>query len=496
VALIVSAIAAAVTTGLAPLADPDLPMHLATGEWIVAHRAVPFTEPFAWTRLGEPFSTYAWPWQTIYFVTLRASGPIGLHLLAAIFGASIVVAGSVAGRALGLSHLAATVFAVLAASVALTSTPFLRPQLVMHTLVMLAWVCLARIAESETPPRRWLVALTALGVLSANTQITFPVLAAPLALLLVRERPNVRALLWAAGALTLGWMLTPYLLTWPELIARLSSGITTHHPIVGELKPGFAVAPFVGLALAALPIAAAPRLRSTRARAIYGTMWLLGLLVFTQYFKGIGAWWWCSIPLCVMVLDQLPTPSTVRVERALAALLSAAMLASTISSVRLFAVMQPFEGAGLHGRLPSVKSFGAEPAVRWLQRNMRAESTGKLLTGFSYGSYLRWRLPTLSQSIDSRGGIFPDSAVLPDLELRRGASALGPWQSADLAIVPMDFLVVGVLNSDPSWQRIGVCDPPPWAGAEPRVGLWVRREWWARAGLPSASPPAGDVLTF
>src|SRR5690349_12091106 len=32
-----------------PLADPDLPMHLVVGEWIVKHRAVPFVEPFAWT---------------------------------------------------------------------------------------------------------------------------------------------------------------------------------------------------------------------------------------------------------------------------------------------------------------------------------------------------------------------------------------------------------------------------------------------------------------
>ena len=37
-----------------PLADPDLPMHLSVGEWIVRHRAVPFLEPFAWTRMGEP----------------------------------------------------------------------------------------------------------------------------------------------------------------------------------------------------------------------------------------------------------------------------------------------------------------------------------------------------------------------------------------------------------------------------------------------------------
>src|SRR5690606_21425270 len=46
--------------GLAsPLSDPDLPMHLATGEWMAANRAFPTEEPFAWTRAGEPYYAYS-----------------------------------------------------------------------------------------------------------------------------------------------------------------------------------------------------------------------------------------------------------------------------------------------------------------------------------------------------------------------------------------------------------------------------------------------------
>ena len=44
------ALAAALWIGAAPLGDPDLPLHLAVGEWIARHHSVPFTEPFAWTR--------------------------------------------------------------------------------------------------------------------------------------------------------------------------------------------------------------------------------------------------------------------------------------------------------------------------------------------------------------------------------------------------------------------------------------------------------------
>src|SRR5919109_3961660 len=52
---------------LAPLATADLPMHLALGEWIVRHRAIPFEEPFAWTRPNEPFYAYSWAIQVLYY---------------------------------------------------------------------------------------------------------------------------------------------------------------------------------------------------------------------------------------------------------------------------------------------------------------------------------------------------------------------------------------------------------------------------------------------
>jgi len=57
-----------------PLGDPDLPMHLAVGEWIVRHRAVPFVEPFAWTAAGQPYFAYSWLPQATYFVVFSEFG--------------------------------------------------------------------------------------------------------------------------------------------------------------------------------------------------------------------------------------------------------------------------------------------------------------------------------------------------------------------------------------------------------------------------------------
>src|SRR3954453_22993268 len=77
--LVACCIAAAVWAGFAPLADPDFPMHLCVGEWIYDHHRVPFVEPFAWTRAGDPYYAYSWVAQLTFFATMRAFGPVGLH---------------------------------------------------------------------------------------------------------------------------------------------------------------------------------------------------------------------------------------------------------------------------------------------------------------------------------------------------------------------------------------------------------------------------------
>src|SRR5579872_3455056 len=65
----------------APLVDPDLPMHLATGAWIVQHRAVPWIEPFAWTRWGAPYYAYSWLPEILYQLLYANWGAPALRVL-------------------------------------------------------------------------------------------------------------------------------------------------------------------------------------------------------------------------------------------------------------------------------------------------------------------------------------------------------------------------------------------------------------------------------
>ena len=99
------------------------------------------------------------------------------------------------------------------------------------------------------------------------------------------------------------------------------------------------------------------------------------------------------------------------------------------------------------------------------------------MSTFVLGSYLTWRLPRLAQSIDSRG-LFPDSVTA--VEAFRLASdrdvPLGPWHSADLAIVPLRYGVAAVLDTAAGWQRLDTTPGAPTASDS--VGLWVRLAWW------------------
>jgi hypothetical protein len=285
-------------------------------------------------------------------------------------------------------------------------------------------------------------------------------------------------------------MLSPYATAWADVF-KLNFGpnaITSGMSPAGELAPGFAVAPLIGLALASLPLLALSNALDVRKRVVFGLLWLAGLMVFARYFKGLSPWWWCAFPLASAALARLPVPSTRWTTMTFAALAPAVLLAFSITNVRLFGALHGLEGGVDTRSLPSIKAHAAEAAARWIGDHVRPDARGRLLTSFNYGSYLKWRLPNLSESIDSRG-IFPDSAALPDVPSTKHRADPGPWRSSDLAVVSVAHPAASLLDADPAWQLVGVGPPSPWLPESPRVGLWIRRDWFERNARQGASLP-------
>lgn len=66
------------------LKDPDIWLHLKTGEYIVQHKTVPSIEIFSSTVAGKDWIDHSWLVQVIFYLVFRFAGPDGLIFLSAI----------------------------------------------------------------------------------------------------------------------------------------------------------------------------------------------------------------------------------------------------------------------------------------------------------------------------------------------------------------------------------------------------------------------------
>jgi len=133
--------------------------------------------------------------------------------------------------------------------------------------------------------------------------------------------------------------------------------------------------------------------------------------------------------------------------------------------------------------LPLESAAPLEPAVRWLSCATKGGGRPqRAITMFNYGSYLTWRLPRLSWSIDGRV-IFPDSVARPEAGqfLDRGPLVEPPWRSAEVVLLNAKHATLLTVMRDRAWQRIPLAVPD----SASAVTLVVRRELAARgAGCP------------
>ena len=481
-----------------PLSDADLPMHLALGEWIVGHRAVPLVEPFAWTRLGEPFFAYSWGPEVAYYAAFAAFGPNGMHalhgLVLAFAGLAVGLLGAAARWTGWTTLLAAALHIVVGVGV----VPTLRPQGILLVVVPLAWAAAMRLRDGDGS-FRWGAVLLVCAAAAANSHLFFPLTAAPGVVLLTRSPVSWRRVAIAGCAILGGWLLSPYGLHWPDVF-RLNferHALYSSPSPVDEYIPGFsALTRGGGTGLLLVPLLLAlPWLTATRleprARGLYGLLWTAGLFSFGVAIRGLLPWWLTTLPLTGIALGMLTAPATPLVLTAQRAVVTAIFGAMGLVGGGRNA--DPWEEAGTlqSRRLPSAAASGIEPIAEWLDCHLMPTAQGRLLTTFNFGSYARWRLPQLSESIDGRT-IFPDSAAAAEayfLPVRR-TLPLPPWRSADLAIVPVSYPVAGVLDTATAWRRVATTADRN--GPAAIIGLWVRRDWWAQAGageLPPRSVP-------
>ncbi|HUM05662.1 MAG TPA: hypothetical protein VLT90_09380 [Terriglobales bacterium] len=65
-------------------ADPDLWWHLRTGQWIVQTGHIPHSDPFSFTRAGDPWISHEWLSEVVFYEIWRHGGVGGLILFSSV----------------------------------------------------------------------------------------------------------------------------------------------------------------------------------------------------------------------------------------------------------------------------------------------------------------------------------------------------------------------------------------------------------------------------
>lgn len=137
-------------SGFPLLADPDSHWHIAAGNWMLAHGAVPTVDPFSFTFAGQPWIAKEWLSQLLMAVSFKLGGWGGVTVLAA---GALAVSFALMLRLLlrDLRPLPAALFAV--AAIAMTLPHFLARPHVLAFPFMLIWMAgLVRAVEERRAP--------------------------------------------------------------------------------------------------------------------------------------------------------------------------------------------------------------------------------------------------------------------------------------------------------------------------------------------------------
>lgn len=142
------------------LKDPDSYSHIAVGRWILAHGAVPVTDPFSFSMHGAHWIAFEWLSEVIYASVYALAGWPGMVVVAA---AAIALSFALMLRFL-LRELAPTpALLLLLAALALLAPHMLARPHVLTLPVMVAWAAaLVRSMDERARPPYWALPLLTL----------------------------------------------------------------------------------------------------------------------------------------------------------------------------------------------------------------------------------------------------------------------------------------------------------------------------------------------
>jgi hypothetical protein len=428
------------------LGDGDTWSHIATGQWILAHGAVPRADPFSHSMPGAPWTAHEWLSEILLTLAFRFGGWNGVVLLTAAAAASAaLIVGSGAARELRGLPLIATVALGLGL---MTVSLLARPHILALPLVA-GWSAglLNARAHGRAPP----LALAALMTPWANMHGGFIfglALIGPFALEALMEAPAGARLFaarpWATFALAAvaaallnpygaDAFLLPFRLMSVENLSRISEWRPQDFGHIGTME--LALLTLLGLTLTR-PFAMPP------IRAVLLIVLVAMALQHSrhQVLLGILAPMLLARPIAAAIGAESAGEEWRRVARiALSATVAAGM---AIGVVRLVLPIERADGASA-----PVSALSAVPTE--LRRK-------PVLNDYACGGFLIFE--HVRPFIDARVELYGDGMLSLYDKLRSGdreavEDALKRYDIAWTIFAP-DSRIVAILDQEPGWRRL------------------------------------------
>ena len=441
---VVCALAAFALAAFAPAVfhDPDTWSHIAAGEWILDHRAVPHADPFTSSFAGRPWTAHEWLSEALLALAFRAGGFPGVAVLtggAFAAGVHVVVgraARGVAGPA--LYALAGVMLWLLAPGL------LARPHILALPIFALWTRGLLQAREQDRAPAP---ALAALMTLWANLHGGFAfgvALAAVFAVEAVSAAPASRrgrvGREWAAfcGLAVVAAAITPFGvegLAFPVRLLGLHSLAQ-----IGEWGPENFTSPN-GLEAAILGLVAVACVRPVRLAPVR----LALLLALLHLSLGHAR----HEQLLAVVGPMLLAPA---LGQALG--LPAFRPAFDVRKVAAAAVLLAVAGTRLAMPDPPSPAYASvRAALAALPPEVRAAD---VLNGYSLGGYLIFE--GVKPFVDGRADMFGDAFLADYARLARGepAALTAALPRFGWTLFAPDQGAVAALDATPGWRRVYV----------------------------------------
>ncbi|MGE5220469.1 MAG: hypothetical protein ACM3SP_25980 [Chloroflexota bacterium] len=443
---------------LLPIDDPDIWWRLRVGEWIAAHRSVPFVDSFSAYDAGRSWIDYSWLFELAVYLAHRWLGLVGIVLLIVSLALCIAHAARQLIRRYSFP-LPAEVLLVGLALAALKPLMTPRPWLISILFFAIELGIIYQARATKKARCLWLLPL--LFWVWANFHIQFVyglaavgLLAGEALLIAIANRrgwtlekpdlspPSLIVLVFACTAATL---LTPYHYLIYKQVFDYMFVQTAAFDYIAELHPMFFRAPQDWIVLL-LALAAAFALGWGRGWRPFPLLLLL-MAALLAFRARRDAWVLALVALATIgeAFGSYRSTEAYRFTKTQAA------LAICIGAVVLYtlALSRGISEAGLEKIVEEKYPVRAAAFVR------DKKLSGPVFNHYDWGGFLLWSLPSIGVVTDGRTNLYEDSQIERSLSTWDGAPG---WQAdpdlrrANLIIADKGRALTTLLRADPRYK--------------------------------------------